>query len=134
MLIFHKDATQVLHNTQCLFLFRVLFQEKKSKKSIVLLFFFRSESSGFPLQSGKRALAKEEEDYLRFGSEKRPTRRQCEVALIVDHLFFANVGDFSVEKTVLQVLWLLKVRLQFQAIKNLGFMSLSKYLPTYPTR
>lgn len=35
----------------------------------------------------------------------------CDLTLVADHLFFTEVGEGSLEKTVLQVLWHVKVKL-----------------------
>ena len=45
------------------------------------------------------------------GKEKssRHQRRTCDLTIVADHLFFRQVGEGSVEKTVLQMLWHVKV-------------------------
>jgi hypothetical protein len=42
------------------------------------------------------------------GSSKMPQRRICDLTIVADHLFFADVGEKSIEKTVLQMLWHVK--------------------------
>ncbi len=37
-----------------------------------------------------------------------PQRRICDLTIVADHLFFSDVGEGSVEKTVLQMLWHIK--------------------------
>lgn len=37
-----------------------------------------------------------------------PQRRICDLTIVADHLFFGDVGEHSVEKTVLQMLWHIK--------------------------
>ena len=36
------------------------------------------------------------------------TRRLCDLTVVADHLFFVEIGESSVEKTVLQMLWHIK--------------------------
>ena len=36
-------------------------------------------------------------------------RRTCDITIVADHLFFHQIGEGSVEKTVLQMLWHVKV-------------------------
>ena len=43
------------------------------------------------------------------GKSSRHQRRTCDLTIVADHLFFRQVGESSVEKTVLQMLWHIKV-------------------------
>ena len=43
-------------------------------------------------------------------------RRTCDLTIVADHLFFRQVGEGSVEKTVLQMLWHVKV--SFISVRN----------------
>ena len=42
-------------------------------------------------------------------NNKAIQRRTCDLTIVADHLFFRQVGESSVEKTVLQMLWHVKV-------------------------
>ena len=53
----------------------------------------------------------------RHKDKKSPQRRICDLTIVADHLFYADVGEKSVEKTILQMLWHIKA----------GFSTVFKY-------
>ena len=55
----------------------------------------------------KRSASKGEEN--KKGKKKPIQRRTCDITIVADHLFFHEIGEGSVEKTVLQMLWHVKV-------------------------
>ena len=55
----------------------------------------------------KRSASKSKEN--KKGKTKPIQRRTCDITIVADHLFFHQIGEGSVEKTVLQMLWHVKV-------------------------
>ena len=48
-----------------------------------------------------------------------PQRRICDLTIVADHLFYSDVGEKSVEKTILQMLWHIKVAFElYRACHN----------------
>jgi hypothetical protein len=41
-------------------------------------------------------------------SNKIPPKKICELTIVADHKFFADVGENSIEQTVVQMLWHVK--------------------------
>ena len=40
--------------------------------------------------------------------EPTSTQKICDLAVVVDHSFFSEIGQGSISNTILQVLWILK--------------------------
>jgi|LakMenEpi03Aug12_release.lakeMendotaPanAssembly.Ray.scaffolds.fasta_scaffold1743279_1 hypothetical protein len=70
---------------------------EKAKKDFYVTS-FRRPKPGPEILSSKQGPAK----------GKSPSRKMCDLTIVADHLFYEEIGEGSLEKTVLQMLWHVK--------------------------